>query len=153
MKIGVISDTHVRRFDELPHNLIIVLSKVDLIVHAGDIVALDVIRGLESLAPVKGVYGNMDLPEIRTVFPQKEVLDIEGKKIGIVHGSGGPWDLAQRVGKLFTGVDAVIFGHSHRAFNKVVADVLYFNPGRASDSYGLLEVGGEITATIYEDYY
>ncbi|MGA2157927.1 MAG: metallophosphoesterase family protein [Dehalococcoidia bacterium] len=153
MKIGVISDTHIRRFAELPHNLIIALSKVDLIVHAGDIVALDVVKGLEGLAPVKGVYGNMDLPEIRTVFPQTELLDIEGKKIAIVHGSGGPWDLALRVGKLFTGVDAVIFGHSHRAFNKVVGQVLYFNPGRASDSYGLLEVDREIKATIYENYY
>ena len=153
MKIGVISDTHVRNFAELPHNLISALSSVDLIIHAGDIVALDVIRGLESLAPVKGVYGNMDLPEIRTVFPQKEVLDIEGKKIAIVHGSGGPWDLAQRVGELFTGVDAIIFGHSHRAFNKVIGRVLFFNPGTARDSYGLLEVGKEIMGTIREDYY
>ena len=153
MKVGVISDTHVRQFSELPQNLIRALSHVDLIVHAGDVVALDVIRGLESLAPVKGVCGNMDLAEIRTIFPQQETIDIEGKKIGVVHGSGGPWDLAERVGRLFTGVDAVIFGHSHRALNKTSGGVLYFNPGRASDSYGILEVGREIAGKIYEDYY
>jgi len=152
MNIGVISDTHVRHFAELPPNLIRALSGVDLIIHAGDIVALDVIRGLENLAPVKGVYGNMDLPEIRTIFPQKEVFDIEGKKIAIIHGSGGPWDLAQRGGEQFTDVDVIIFGHSHRAFNKIVGRILFFNPGRASDSYGILEIGEEISGTIHQDY-
>ena len=153
MKIGVIADTHVRHFAELPHNLISALSRVDLIIHAGDIVALDVVRGLESLAPVKGVYGNMDLPEIRTVFPQKDVLDIEGKKIAIVHGSGGPWDLAQRVGEQFTNVDAVIFGHSHMEVNKVLHGIHLFNPGSAANSYGILELGEKAGAKIIRGYY
>ncbi|MCX5996817.1 MAG: metallophosphoesterase family protein [Chloroflexi bacterium] len=65
MKIGVISDTHARNYSQLPQNLLKALEKVDLIVHAGDIVTMDVIRGLETVAPVKGVCGNMDLPEVR----------------------------------------------------------------------------------------
>ena len=44
MNIGVISDTHVRHFAELPPNLIRALSGVDLIIPAGYIVELDVIR-------------------------------------------------------------------------------------------------------------
>jgi putative phosphoesterase len=77
MKIGVISDTHARHCSQLPQNLLQALEKVDLIVHAGDIVTMDVIRGLEMVAPVKGVYGNMDLPEVRLAFPQKLVLELE----------------------------------------------------------------------------
>jgi uncharacterized protein len=153
LKIGVISDTHARSFAELPHNLLAVMAKVDLIVHAGDITTLDVIRGLETLAPVKGVYGNMDMPEVKVVFPQQQVIEIEGKKLGLVHGEGGPWMIEERVMRLFPGVDAIIFGHSHQAFNNVVGGTLLFNPGRASQSYGLLEVGRKVEGKIFEGYY
>jgi hypothetical protein len=153
LKIGVISDTHVRSFAELPQNLLTILAKVDLIIHAGDITTIDVIRGLERLAPVKGVYGNMDLPEVRVVFPQQQVIEVEGRKIGIVHGNGGPWMIEERVMQVFPDVDAIIFGHSHEAFNNIIDGTLLFNPGRASQSYGLLEVGKKIESKIFEGYY
>jgi uncharacterized protein len=153
MKIGVISDTHVRSFAELPQNLLSVLAKVDLIIHAGDITTMDVIKGLERLAPVNGVYGNMDLPEVRLVFPEQQVIEVEGKTIGIVHGNGGPWKIEERVMRVFSGVDAIIFGHSHEAFNNVVNRTLLFNPGRANQSYGILEVGKKIEGKIFEGYY
>jgi len=153
VKIGVISDTHVRSFEELPHNLVAVLAKTDLIIHAGDITAVDVIRGLERLAPVRAVCGNMDLPEVRVILPQQQVVELGGKRIGIVHGSGGPWMIAQRVRKLFNGVDAIVFGHSHEAFNDVIDGILLFNPGKASRSYGILEMGERIKGRIIEGYY
>ena len=153
MKIGVISDTHVRRFDELPRNLVTVLAKTDLIIHAGDITTVDVIRGLERLAPVKGVCGNMDLPEVKVIFPEQQLIEVAGKQIGVVHGSGGPWMIEKRIRQLFKGVDAIVFGHSHEAFNNVVEGALLFNPGRASNSYGLLELGEGIEAKIVEGYY
>jgi len=151
--LGIISDTHVKSFDELPQNLLTALAKTDLIIHAGDITTMDVIKGLERLAPVKGVYGNMDLPEVKVVFPHKQIIEVEGKKIGIVHGNGGPWMIEERVRQSFNNVDAIVFGHSHEAFNNVVNGILLFNPGRASRSYGLLEVGGKIKGRIIEGYY
>ncbi len=36
MKIGVVSDTHVSRIDQLPPKLVDSLKEVDLIVHLGD---------------------------------------------------------------------------------------------------------------------
>lgn len=154
MRIGVISDTHARSFAELPQDLARALSGVDLIIHAGDIVALDVIRGLETLAPVQGVYGNMDYPEVKVKFPKLRVLEIEGKKIALVHGSGGPLEVEARVGQLFTGVDAIVFGHSHVAVNKLHRGILFFNPGPARQSYGILEVAGEkIEGKICRDYF
>ena len=153
MRLGVISDTHVRFFTELPQNLMKALSGVDVIIHAGDIVTVDVIKGLETLAPVRGVCGNMDYPEVRVIFPEKQILEIEGKKIGVIHGSGGPRSIEDRVLQAFTGVDAVIFGHSHAAFNKIIGGVLLFNPGSSRDSYGILDVGEKIEGTIYRGYF
>jgi hypothetical protein len=153
LKIGVISDTHVRSFAELPQNLVSVLAKTDLILHAGDVTTADVIKGLERLAPVKGAYGNMDLPEVRVIFPRHQVIDVEGKKIGIVHGNDGPWMIEERVLQVFQSVDAIVFGHSHEAFNNVIDGILLFNPGRASQSYGVLEVGKGIQGKIIKNYY
>jgi len=153
VRIGVISDTHLRRYAQLPQELVRVLGKVDLIIHAGDIVTMDVIKGLQTLAPVHGVYGNMDLPEVRVSFPQQQVLDLEGKKIGIVHGSGGPAGLEGRVLQLFPGADAVVFGHSHIATNETIDGVLLFNPGRADESFGLLEIGETISGKIVRAYF
>jgi len=153
VRIGIISDTHIRQFAQLPRELVRVLEKVDLIVHAGDIVTMDVILGLQTLAPVHGVYGNMDLPEVRVNFPQNKVLEVEGKKIGIVHGSGGPAGLEDRVLQIFPGADAVVFGHSHIGTNESINGVLLFNPGRADESYGLLEVGETISGKIVRAYF
>ena len=76
------------------------------------------------------------------------VIDIDGKQVGLVHGSGGPWDLAERVRTLFGEVDIIVFGHSHLSFNDYVRGTLMFNPGRARDSYGILTVKKEIAAEI-----
>jgi putative phosphoesterase len=148
MKIGVIADTHLRTFSEMQQELIRVLSKVDLIVHAGDIVTLDIIRGLETLAPVRAVCGNMDLPEVKSRLPETHVFEEAGRRIGIVHGSGSPRDIQERIGQLFHGVDVVIFGHTHVPANKMVGKTLFFNPGSAAYSYGLINIGDKITAEI-----
>jgi hypothetical protein len=153
MKIGVISDTHARHCSQLPQELLRALGKVDLIIHAGDIVTMDVIRGLEQVAPLKGVCGNMDLPEVRIAFPEKLVLELEGKKIAVMHGSGGPAGLENLVTQAFPGVDIIIFGHSHVEVNKVLDGIHLFNPGSAANSYGILELGEKAGARIIRDYY
>ena len=153
MKIGVISDTHARHCSQLPQNLLKALEKVDLIIHAGDIVTMDVIRGLEQVAPLKGVCGNMDLPEVRMAFPEKLALELAGRKIAVMHGSGGPAGLENLVTQAFTGADIIIFGHSHLEVNKVLDGIHLFNPGSAANSYGILDLGEKATARIIRDYY
>ncbi|MBN1375845.1 MAG: metallophosphoesterase family protein [Dehalococcoidia bacterium] len=153
MKIGVISDTHARFFSELPRNLVKALSAVDLIIHAGDVISLDVIHGLETLAPVKAVCGNMDYPEVRAVLPEREIFEAAGRKIGITHGRGSPPILEVNAPRLFSGVDVTIFGHTHIAFNKVIGGVLLFNPGSARDSYGILDLGDTIETKIFRGYF
>jgi len=148
LRIGVISDTHVRTFGEIPEPILIALAEVDLIVHTGDFTERAVLEGLRTLGEVKAVYGNMDSGEVRRMLPHKEVFVVNGKRIGLTHGSGGSWGIARRVREMFSDVALIIYGHSHEPYNQFVRGSLLFNPGRARDSYGLLTIDDEIKAEI-----
>lgn len=148
MKIGVIADTHAQTLEDVPWSIIDALEKVDLIVHAGDITERAVLEGLREIGEVKAVYGNMDSGELKRMLPDKRTIDVKGKQIGLIHGSGGPWGMAERVRPLFGDVDIIIFGHSHLSCNEYIRGTLMFNPGRARDSFGVLTIDKEIKAEI-----
>jgi putative phosphoesterase len=144
MRIVVLADTHVNRLEYLPKKIIDALSTVDLVIHAGDFTDVQVLEELKRLREVKAVQGNMDSVELKTVLPVKEIVEIENKRIGITHGSGSPWGIEGRVRKMFESnrIDIIVYGHSHRSQNKVIDDILFFNPGKATDSYGILTIDG-----------
>jgi putative phosphoesterase len=82
--IFVLSDTHVpERMKELPRKLVQRIERADLILHAGDFVAWDVFRQLDSLAEVHAVRGNMDDAKLRAFLPETKVVKVSGKKIGV----------------------------------------------------------------------
>jgi putative phosphoesterase len=150
MRIAVLADTHVNRLEHLPKKIIDTLSTVDLIIHAGDFTDVQLLKELKQLREVKAVHGNMDARELKTVLPVKEIVEIENKRIGITHGSGGPWGIEERVRKMFESdrIDIIVYGHSHQPQNKVIKDILFFNPGKATDSFGILTIGGEVQGEI-----
>ena len=148
MKIGAISDTHATLFDQLPSQILNALAGVDLIVHAGDFVARDVLDGLKQMGEVKAVQGNMDSEELKQLLPEQEILEIEGRRIGIIHGWGSPYGIDDRVGGMFDDVDIIIYGHSHNAQNEVKNGILFFNPGSARNSFGILTIGQEVKGEI-----
>ncbi|MDD5590960.1 MAG: metallophosphoesterase family protein [Dehalococcoidales bacterium] len=148
MRIGVISDTHVKELNEIAAPILTALAKVDLIIHAGDFTGKALLDGLKSLGPVKAVCGNMDSGELRRILPQKELFVVDGKRFGLTHGSGAPWGIAGRVRGMFDDVDIIVYGHSHQAHKEFVRGSLLFNPGCARDSFGLLTIDDEITAEI-----
>ena len=148
MRIGVVSDTHVTSFAEVPDRILVALAEVDLIIHAGDFVTKDVFDGLKRLGEVKAVWGNMDSNELKRILPEKELLLIEEKRIGITHGSGGPYGIEDRVSRMFKDVDVIIYGHSHQAKNEIKEGILFFNPGGARNSFGILTVGKEVKGEI-----
>ena len=148
MRIGVVSDTHVTSFVEVPDRILVALAEVDLIIHAGDFVTEDVFDGLKRLGEVKAVWGNMDSNELKRILPEKELLLIEEKRIGITHGSGGPYGIEDRVSRMFKDVDVIIYGHSHQPRNEIKEGVLFFNPGRARNSFGILTIGKEVKGEI-----
>jgi len=148
MRIGVVSDTHVTSFAEVPDRILVALAEVDLIIHAGDFVTKDVFDGLKRLGEVKAVWGNMDSNELKRILPEKELLLVEGRRIGITHGSGGPYGIEDRVSRMFKDVDVIIYGHSHQTRNEIKEGILLFNPGRARNSFGILTVGKEVKGEI-----
>jgi putative phosphoesterase len=150
MRIAVLADTHVNTLEHLPKKIIDALSTVDLIIHAGDFTDVQVLKELKRLREVKAVHGNMDSTELKTVLPVKEIVEIENKRIGITHGSGSPWGIEERVRKMFESdrIDIMVYGHSHRSQNKVINAILYFNPGKAADSFGILTIDKEAQGEI-----
>ena len=148
MRIAVLSDTHAHTVNEIPERIRAVLAEVDLIVHAGDFTERVVLEGLRTLGEVKAVRGNMDSGELKKMLPEKELFVVNGKKIGLTHGSGGPWGIADRIRQLFADVDIIVFGHSHEPCNQHLQGSLLFNPGWARGSFGLLTINDEIKAEI-----
>lgn len=151
MEIGVLADTHVTSFEDIPRKIIDRLSRVDLIIHAGDFIAVNVLNGLKGLGEVKAVLGNMDLAELENTLPTKEIIQIKKKRIGITHGSGPPWwELPRRVKKVFDQdqLDIIIYGHSHEPYNEIIDGILFFNPGGAANTFGILTIEDGIKGEI-----
>jgi putative phosphoesterase len=157
MKIGVISDTHLRQYDERLRRIVDEYFRdVEIIMHAGDLVALevlDVFAGKE----VKAVCGNMDGADIRDRLSDKMLIEMGGFRIGLIHGWGMPFGLEKKLRKQFDHIDCLVYGHTHHACNKLKDGVLYFNPGSAMDkrfakknTIGILEIGDAITGRIIE---
>ena len=154
MQIGVIADTHIPDFKRvLPDALASLFSRVDLIIHAGDITEESVLLELEKIAPVAAVYGNRDSETLKARLPKKMVLTLHGHRGGVIHGDGEKGTTMQRIAGFFpeAPVECVIFGHSHIPCNRVINGVLYFNPGsptakrrQAYPSVGILDIGDAI---------
>jgi putative phosphoesterase len=138
MRVGVLSDTHANRIEQLPNKLIDVLREVDLIVHLGDITGKGLLDDLRRLGDFRGVYGNMDPGVIRESLPEEDILEVGGIKLGLIHGWGAPWGMRGRISNCFKGVDAVLYGHTHIAKIETVDGVLYFNPGSAAGKFPAL---------------
>jgi|MudIll2142460700_1097286.scaffolds.fasta_scaffold05507_5 hypothetical protein len=155
LKVGVLSDTHLGGYSE---RLVEIfrqhLCDCDLILHAGDLTDIRVLDVFEG-KPVKAVYGNMDSQEVRHRLPDKCLLEIEGHRIGLIHGWGSPFGIEHRVIKAFEDVDCLIYGHTHQAMNELRGKVLFFNPGSATERFftlqntiGILEIGERIEGKI-----
>jgi len=155
MKIGVMSDTHLR---EVTEKLIWIVEdlfkETDMILHAGDVGSETVLMYLEVMG-VKAVRGNLDPFEVARSLPAKRIIQAGTMKIGLTHGWGGYTGLAQKIRPEFGRIDCLVFGHSHHPTNETVGRELYFNPGSATgiprsskNSVGFLHVNETIRGEI-----
>ena len=135
MQIAVISDTHMPRGTRrLPKACVERLLTADLILHAGDLMRLAVLRELEAYGPVAAVYGNVDDAEVRAVLPAVASVDAGGVTIGLVHDAGPAEGRLARLRRRFPDADAVVFGHSHLPLHEQDADGFQiFNPGSPTE--------------------
>jgi len=120
--IGIISDTH----GLLRPQVIEALRGVELIIHAGDIGNGEVLKTLETIAPVTAVRGNNDHGAWAEQFPLTNVVEHRSYSLYVLH------DLdSLDVDPVASEFSAVIFGHSHRPSVERRHGVLYLNPGSA----------------------
>jgi putative phosphoesterase len=125
MKIGLISDTHGfldPRISEL-------FAGVSHILHAGDMGGDSIIVELRAIAPVTAVLGNTDSSP---TFRLTEVVALAQRKF-LVHHIVNPHALKENLQFQVARErpDAVVFGHTHKAFCETIGGVLYLNPGYA----------------------
>jgi len=132
-KIGLISDTH-NFLDEAVFNY---FENCDEIWHAGDFGTVSIADRLEAFRPLKGVYGNIDGYDIRSVYPQKLVWNCEDLNIYMTHIGGHPGKYAPGIRQELIANKSGLFisGHSH--ILKIIYDdktgCLHINPGAAGN--------------------
>jgi uncharacterized protein len=135
LRIAVISDTHLPRGSRrLPEECVRRLEAADLIVHAGDLMRMAVLRELESYGPVVAVHGNVDDEEVRRALPALASFEAGGLTVGLVHDAGPGKGRLARLRRRFPDSDAVVFGHSHIPLHERAPDGFQiFNPGSPTE--------------------
>ena len=130
-RIGLLSDTH----SYLDAAIFKEFSACDEIWHAGDFGNIDLVEGLKNFKLVRGVYGNIDGPEIRALFQETNIFMCEGVKVPMKHIGGYPPKYNPETKKQILEVQPQLFisGHSH--ILKIMYDeklqCLHMNPGAA----------------------
>jgi len=120
--LGLISDTH----GLLREEALQALRGSDLILHAGDVGAPEILDKLREIAPVIAVRGNVDEGAWAEKLPMAQVVEAGGLTIYMLHILE-QLDLDPRA----AGFAMVISGHSHQPGQKERNGVSYVNPGSA----------------------
>ena len=117
MKLAILSDTHgLLRPQVVEH-----LKTADAILHGGDINKPAIVEQLQQYAPLYIVRGNND-KEWAEDIPHDLTVTLEGITFFLVHNKKEvPADLS--------GVNVVVFGHSHKYVQEEKGGVLWLNPG------------------------
>ena len=117
MKIAILSDTHGLLRPEVTEHL----KTADVILHGGDINKQSIVDELQQYAPLYIIRGNND-KEWAENIPHDLTVTLGGITFAMVHNKKEvPADL--------TGVDVVVFGHSHKYVQEEQDGVLWLNPG------------------------
>jgi uncharacterized protein len=123
--IGLISDTHGLVRPDV-HDA---LAGVELILHAGDVGADDVLDELATIAPVLAVSGNTD-PLGNPRLPPSIERSIGGVSIHVSHGHEVGSPTPEKLLRRYT-ADVVVYGHTHRQLVTKSGPRLAVNPGAA----------------------
>lgn len=132
IKVGLISDTHYY-LDPQVHEY---FNDCDEVWHAGDFGSMELVEELRQIAPLTGVYGNIDGQDIRNEFPLHQRFSRDGINIWMTHigGTLGRYCIPIREEIEKNPPDVFICGHSH--ILKIGRDqeknrMLFINPGAA----------------------
>ena len=117
MKLVILSDTH----GLLRPEVLECLKDADVILHGGDIHRPEIVDQLRQYAPLYVVRGNNDKAWAEEI-PHDLTVTLEGLTFCMVHNKKElPADLS--------GVDVVVFGHTHKYVQEEKEGWLWLNPG------------------------
>ena len=131
-KLGIISDTHGLLRPEVME----ILKDCDCILHGGDINKPEILDQLRPLASIYAVRGNNDRDWAKGLAKTLR-FTIEGVEFFMTHNKK---DVAWELG----GAQVVVFGHTHKYFEKMIDGRLWLNPG----SCGRRRFDQEITMAV-----
>lgn len=141
-RIGLVSDTH----GLLRPELLAAMKGCVLIVHAGDVGRPEVLTGLQEIAPVVAVRGNVDRGPWAQQLRRTEVVEIGQAVLYVIH------DLADMdLDPAAAGFQAVISGHTHRPGSFRNRGILYINPGSAGPRRLRLPVSAALLHVAHHD--
>lgn len=130
-RIGLLSDTH----NFLDETVFEHFQNCDEIWHAGDFGASAIADNLRDFKPLRGIYGNIDGHNIRSIYPEQLVFICEEVKVMMRHIGGYPprYNPETKREILIHKPQLFISGHSH--ILKIMYDeklhCLHMNPGAA----------------------
>ncbi|WP_081828144.1 metallophosphoesterase family protein [Oribacterium sp. FC2011] len=117
MKIAIISDTHSLLRPEVEEKL----KDCDYILHGGDIASKETFERLKEIAPAYFVRGNADKDWAKDI-PVEQDIELEGYRFYMVHN-------IKHIREDLSGIDFVVYGHSHKYENRQKDGITYLNPG------------------------
>ena len=117
MKIAILSDTHGLLRPEVVEQL----KNADAILHGGDINKQSIVDELRQYAPLYVVRGNND-KEWAEEIPHDLTVTLEGVTFYMVHNK-------KEVPADISGLNVVVFGHSHKYVEEEKDGVWWLNPG------------------------
>lgn len=131
-RIGLVADTHRRSGSALglPPALLQGLDGCDVILHAGDFNSWAVHETLAAVAPVYGVYGNNDEPDVIARLPAMRYFTAGDLTLGLIHGHQAGRNARDATVAAMAGrVDCAIYGHSHLPDWSHEGSLTLVNPG------------------------
>jgi uncharacterized protein len=132
-RIGLLADTH----NYLDEAVFKHFENCDELWHAGDFGTSSIADRLKEFKPLRGVYGNIDGYDVRSIYPEKLAWDCEQVRVFMTHIGGYPNTYAPGVKQqlVVNGARLFISGHSH--ILKIIYDdkinCLHMNPGAAGN--------------------
>ncbi len=136
MRLLLIADTHVpNRARDLPARVWDEVAAADVVVHAGDWVAPELLDKLETRATrLVACWGNNDGPALRARLPERADVALAGVRFTVVHETGAAAGRAARMSRLYPDSQVLVFGHSHIPWDTTTGTGLrLLNPGSPTD--------------------
>ena len=136
MRLLIVSDTHLpHRARDLPAQVWAALDAADVVLHAGDWTAPELLDRVQQRARrLLACWGNNDGDELRARLPERADDTLGGMRFTVVHETGAAAGRDERMARRYPDTDVLVFGHSHIPWDHTASTGLrLLNPGSPTD--------------------